>query len=115
MSPVTATVRVMSPEEIAARAGGETAFLRLPERSTVFAERAMRLRQLANGHAMGDFLNFMGELAQAQQRRLNQMPSMPLPDADALDRAAKAGVPPLVATDWPRDEAWHQVLRAAGQ
>lgn len=112
MSPVTATVRVMSPEEIAARAGGETVFLRLPERNTVFAERAMRLRQLATNHPMGDFLGFMADLAQAQQRRLNHMPTVPLPDAEALDRAAKAGVPPLPATDWPRDVAWHGVLRA---
>ena len=67
---VTATVRVMSPEEIAAKAGGETPFLHPPQRSTVFAERAMRLRQLARGHAMEDFLNFMADLAQAQQERL---------------------------------------------
>jgi FdhE protein len=112
VSPVTATVRVMSPEEIAARAGGETPFLRLPERSTVFAERAMRLRQLARGHAMGDFLNFMADLAQAQQRQLARMPTLPLPDRDALDRAARAGAPPLLATDWPRDPTWHGVLRA---
>jgi FdhE protein len=46
MSP-TATVRVMSPEEITARAGGQTPFLHLPQRSSGFAERAMRLRQLA--------------------------------------------------------------------
>jgi FdhE protein len=102
----------MSPEEIAARAGGDTPFLRFPERSTVFAERAMRLRQLARGHAMGDFLVFMAELAQAQQRRLADMPALPLPDGDALDRAARAGQPPLPATDWPRDPAWHEVLRA---
>jgi FdhE protein len=102
----------MSPEEIAARAGGETRFLRLPDRGTVFAERAMRLRQLASGHSMGDFLIFMADLAQAQQRQLSAMPSLPLPDAGALDRAARAGVPPLPATDWPRDPAWHDVLHA---
>ena len=41
----SATVRVMSPEEIVTRAGGETAFLRPPERASIFAERQMRLRQ----------------------------------------------------------------------
>ncbi|MGM3031581.1 formate dehydrogenase accessory protein FdhE domain-containing protein, partial [Bacillus cereus group sp. BC34] len=46
----------MSPEEIAARGGGETPTLRFPERATLFAERAMRLRQLASGHALGDYL-----------------------------------------------------------
>ncbi|MFY9459233.1 MAG: formate dehydrogenase accessory protein FdhE, partial [Aquabacterium commune] len=84
----SATVRVMSPEEIAARAGGETPFLVLPQRATVFAERAMRLRQLARGHAMGDFLAFMADLAEAQQAQLLAAPAMPVPDGAALDRAA---------------------------
>ena len=57
----TATVRVMSPEEIAARAGGQTPFLLWPERATLFAEREMRLRQLARGHAMVDFLGFLAD------------------------------------------------------
>lgn len=109
---VTATVRVMSAEEIAAKAGGETPFLQMPQRATLFAERAMRLRQLARGHAMEDFLVFMADLAQAQHTRLAQFPEVPLPDADALDRAAERGVPPLPASEWPRDAAWHSVLRA---
>lgn len=112
MTTASATVRVMSPEEIAARAGGETPFLRLPERGTVFAERAMRLRQLARGHAMEDFLSFMADLAQAQQACLVAGMAVPLPDRGALDRAALAGQPPLPAQDWPRDAAWHDVLRA---
>ncbi len=102
----------MSPEEIAARGAGETAYFHWPERSTVFAERAMRLRQLASGHAMSDFLVFMADVAQAQQARLLACPPMPIPDSVALDRAARRGVPPLSAADWPRDAAWHGVLRA---
>jgi FdhE protein len=109
---VTATVRVMSPEEIAARAGGATPFLHVPQRSTLFAERAMRLRQLARGHAMGDFLLFMADLAQTQHDRLAAFPSVPLPDDEALDRAARLGMPPLPASEWPRDPAWHGVLRS---
>ncbi|HRD97464.1 MAG TPA: formate dehydrogenase accessory protein FdhE [Rubrivivax sp.] len=106
-----ATVTVMSPEEIASRGSGDMPFLRWPERSTVFAERAMRLRQLAPGHAMADFLVFMAEVAQAQQNRLTQGLRVPLPDAAALDLAAQRGLPPLSATDWPRDPAWHALLR----
>ena len=108
----TATVRVMSPEEIAARAGGQTPFLLWPERATLFAEREMRLRQLALGHAMEDFLRFMAELAHAQQGALAGFPSVPLLDGAALDRAAKMGVPPLPAVDWPRDPAWRAALRS---
>jgi FdhE protein len=107
-----ASVRVMSPEEIAARGAGDTPYFQWPQRASLFAERAMRLRQLARGHAMGDFLDFAADIAQAQQARLAVMPSMPLPDADALDRAAREGRPPLSAADWPRDPAWHDVLRA---
>jgi FdhE protein len=108
----SATVRVMSPEEIAARPGGETPFFQWPQRASVFAERAMRLRQLARGHAMGDFLDFAADIAQAQQARLAAMPDLPLPDAAALDRAAHDGRPPLSAVDWPLDPAWRGVLRA---
>lgn len=108
----TATVRVMSPEEIAARAGGETPFLLWPERATVFAERAMRLRQLAGrGHAMQDFLQFMAEVALAQQQRLAAHPPVPLPTAQQLDAAARAGAAPLAPPDWPRDPAWRDGLR----
>ena len=108
----SATVRVLSPEEIATRAGGETAYLLTPARGSFFAERQMRLRQLAQDHAMGDFLRFMADIARAQQLRLQQFPAVPIPDAAALDQAAERGLPPLSATDWPRDRAWHRVLHA---
>lgn len=108
----TATVRVMSPEEIAARAGGQTPFLLWPERATLFAEREMRLRQLARGHAMEDFLGFVAELAHAQQETLAGFPEVPVPDAAALDHAARLGMPPLPAVDWPRDPAWREGLRS---
>jgi FdhE protein len=108
----TATVRVMSPEEIAARAGGEVPYFHWPARDTHFAERAMRLKQLARGHAMGEYLEFIGEVALAQQAALKAFPSaVPIPDAAALDKAAREGVPPLPASEWPRDPAWHGALR----
>lgn len=107
----SATVRVMSPEEIAARAGGETPFLHWPQRESVFAEREMRLRQLARGHAMEDYLGFLARIAHQQQGLLKTFPSVPLPDAQAADRAAQAGLPLIPAADWPRDPAWRQVVR----
>ncbi len=109
---VTATVRVMSAEEIAARAGGDTPYLLWPERSRLFAERAMRLRQLSRQHPMGDFLAFMGDLAMAQHEALECFPEVALPDEAALERAARQGAPTLPALDWPRDPAWRGALRA---
>lgn len=108
----SATVRVMSAEEIAARAGGQTPFLQPPQRASHFAERQMRLLQLASGHAMGDFLRFTAGLAGVQQRQLQTFAPVPVPDAAALDAAALAGRPPMPAADWPRHPAWRDALRA---
>jgi FdhE protein len=107
--PMT-TIRISTPEEIAARAGEQTPFVRLPERGAVFAERELRLRQLAAGHAMRDFLIFLADLAQAQQRVLNEGLKLAVPDAQELDGAAAAGAPPLPAADWPRPALWRDVL-----
>ena len=71
----------------------------------------MRLRQLAAGHAMRDYLIFVADIAQAQQRELNRGLAVPLPDRNALQRAAAAGMPPLPAADWPRPLVWLDVLR----
>ncbi len=108
---MTTTVRVLPAEEIAARAGGSTTHLRWPDRASLFAERQMRLQQLAAGHPMAEFLRFAAALCAAQQAELQQLPEPPLPDDAALARAAHDGVPPLPAAVWPRDAAWRAVLR----
>lgn len=107
----TATVRIMSAEEIAARGGGDIPFALWPERATFFAEREMRLRQLAPSHTMSEFLLFMAELCKAQHALLNQYPEVALPDDVVLDRAAQRAMPPLAAVDWARDPAWRSGLR----
>lgn len=107
----TATVRIMSAEEIAARSGGQTPFLALPQVASMFAEREMRLRQLAAGHAMSDFLLFAAELAHVQHDCLQGYAGVPLPSADEVARASKMGVPLLPAGDWPRAGIWRDELR----
>ncbi|MCP5271215.1 MAG: formate dehydrogenase accessory protein FdhE [Burkholderiaceae bacterium] len=108
----SATVRVMSPEEIAARAGGEVPYLLFPERATLFAERAMRLRQLAGTHPMGDYLRFIAELATVQQQLMGEGAGWAPPAAEALDQAALGGQPPLAASAGAPDARWHTVLRS---
>ena len=104
----TESTRLLSPEEIAVRAGQQVPFLRLPERSSVFAEREMRWRQLAASHAMRDFLMFMAELARAQQDVLNDYPAIRLPDTTELQNALRIGEPPVPAAHWPRDAEWRR-------
>lgn len=67
------TIRILSAEEITANAGGETTFLYLPQRSTVFAERAKRFHQLAQNHAMRDYLLFLADLTTAQDAVLQAL------------------------------------------
>lgn len=104
--------RLMEPEQIAMLAAGPAPqTLRLPEPG-LFAERALRLRQLAQDHAMRDYLLFAAELAQQQHEQLKQLPALHRPDAAALEAAAMAGLAPLDARRWARDPVWRQVLSA---
>lgn len=100
----TPTRRLLDPEQIAIQAGRQMPFLRLPERATVFAERALRLRQLAAGHPMRDYLLFVAELVDAQHRVLPTLAAVPA-SAEACDAAAHELRPPL-PWDGPREPGW---------
>lgn len=110
------TIPLLTPEEIAARAGREMPVLHLPVRVEVFAEREVRLRELAAGHAMRDYLLLLAELTRAQHELLQDHAEVPLPDAQALQAAVSVAKPPLPAELWPRDPCWraglHRLLDA---
>lgn len=109
----TVTTRVMSPEEIASQQMQEAPQLRLAVLGDVFRERELRLRQLAAGHAMRDYLIFMADLCAAQHRVLQiDRPALKLPSQDALAEAARQGVAPLSPQLHPRDACWHEDLSA---
>lgn len=110
-STTSTTQKLLSPEEIAVRAGEQLTFLHLPD-AGVFAARAVRLRQLADGHAMRDFLLFVAELADAQHRALKAGVAVPVPTAAQVDAAAREGRPLLPADTWARDAVWRDSLRA---
>lgn len=104
-------VRVLPAEEIISRGSGEPEPFIWPNRASWFAERSMRLKQLARqSGSIGAYLGLMAELVQAQHDCLNDLPEVPLPDAEALARAAEHGLPPLAVLDWKRDPIWHQIL-----
>lgn len=107
---MTHTARVLTPEEIAVRAPRGTPYLRLPDCASVFAEREVRLRQLAADHAMGDYLRFVAEVARAQHALLQDYPQVRLPSAQHLEAAARAAEAPLPAASWSRDPGWRQGL-----
>lgn len=83
--------------------------VRLPDRERVFARRAARLRERAHEHPLGDYLRLLAAVCDAQQAALARF--VATPPAEALvARAREHGMPPLLATDWPRDPQWRAVL-----
>jgi len=100
-----------TPEEIAAGAGSEIPYLRLPDRATVFAERAARLRALATGHPMQGYLELIAIVAEEQQRLLDRMPAVRLPPAATIALCNEHGMPPLNVLTHSRDPQWCNGLR----
>jgi FdhE protein len=108
----TTSRRLLTAEEIATQAGGAIPFLRLPVRASVFADRAARLRALAPGHAMADFLEFAACIADEQHALLGAMAPARLPDAERIAQCNAHGLPPLGFATLPRDPAWRTGLRS---
>jgi FdhE protein len=93
--------------------------LRLPKPARVFARRAERFLALAPGNTLGEYLQLLGRLAQAQVAALEVMPF----DSAALRSGRAEGgtaalrslgtgalALPLDATNHRRDPVWHDVL-----
>jgi len=106
---MTAT-NIIQPGEIG-QPVSEIPFLYLPERSAVFRDRAARLRSLAQGHTMQDFLLFVADISDAQQAALNSFPDVPLPATAQLKLCRDHGMPPLSVQSWQRAPAWQETLR----
>ncbi|KAA0941262.1 formate dehydrogenase accessory protein FdhE [Pseudomonas sp. ANT_H14] len=81
--------------------------LLLPRLNQHYQVRASRLVQLAEGHAMGDYLKFTAGIAAAQQRLLD---TFPLPDSANARLELIDGQAPLDHTRLHRDPYWQQVL-----
>jgi FdhE protein len=77
----------------------------LPAAGVLFGERGARLRQLAQGHVMADFLTAMADLADAQHVVASRRDGA-VPPGDALARSRDFGMPPLAALSHARDAVW---------
>jgi len=102
--------QILKPGEVTGPVPGIPHVL-LPDRATVFARRAARLGQLAEGHSLGEYLRFLASLAEAQQAALDAFPEVPLPSERELALAREHGLPPLSTASWPRASAWRDMLR----
>ena len=88
---------------------GDFPRLRLPA-GRLFTARADRLRHLAQGHGLEDFLAFTAQLVEAQQNLFDTYPDIPLPDRAFLQRCQEHGMAPLAPAGWALDPSWRPVL-----
>jgi FdhE protein len=77
--------------------------VRLPFSQRVFGARSARFRSLAPGHAIGDYLSALSQLADAQTAALTRV-------RFDLDGKSLQNEFPLHAGRWRRDEAWRRAL-----
>jgi len=102
--------RVLEPGEIETLAQRSIPRIRLPDRSFVFARRAARLRELAEGAAIGEYLHFLAVLVDAQHAASAHL-SEPRPTAAHIETAGEYHMPPIHASTWPRSPRWHECHR----
>lgn len=100
--------RILQPGEIEAL--DHTSFPRilLPQVSSLFAERAARVRQLADGNPIADYLQFVAQIMDAQHKAVNVV-EIGAPDAELMARAQEHSMPLLPAVD-TIDPVWQTVL-----
>jgi FdhE protein len=81
----------------------------LPDARVLFADRAARFLQVANGHPMADYLSLMGALVQAQHETIGRRSAPAIPEA-ALAQCRDYGMPPITALSHARDRQWRDDL-----
>jgi FdhE protein len=101
--------RILEPGQIETLAQASIPRIRSPDRDLVFARRAARLRWLAEGSALGDYLQFLATLVDAQHDALEHL-SVPLPTAAHIEKSGEHGMPPIHASTWPRGPQWRETL-----
>ncbi len=82
----------------------------LPSGVQLFADRAARFAQLAAGHPMGDYLQLMACIAQAQGNAFDER-AAPAVDSASLEQSRQFGMPPLSAQSLSRASQWRDDLR----
>lgn len=81
--------------------------LLFPRFETLYQNRTQRLKNLAENHPMGDYLNFIAELTTAQQKALMENP---LTVTHQFNEQQLSNAP-LNAKKWQRDNHWIELLK----
>jgi FdhE protein len=108
--------RILDPAQIEAFAATSVPRIRLPDPASLFARRGQRLRTLAEGHSLGDYLRLMAAVADGQQVALDALRAALVAEQFAqqlgrqIELAHEHRMPLLQAAGWPRQERWRAIL-----
>ncbi|PWB32369.1 formate dehydrogenase accessory protein FdhE [Pseudomonas sp. SDI] len=100
----------MNPADARSPGVGEIPAVLLPTADQRYARRAARLRQLADGHPMADYLRFVARIAEVQQQLLEQLP-LPSEAIAGLPARLGQGQAPLAWAQLARDAYWQRLLQ----
>jgi FdhE protein len=101
--------RILEPGQIETFARASIPRVRLPDSDALFARRAARLRKLSLDASIGDYLNFLAVLVDAQHAALARL-SVPPPDKAHIEQSREHGMPPIHASTWARPQQWRETL-----
>lgn len=102
--------KILEPGEIES-AAMTPPFVQLPP-TDLFAQRAMRLDSLAEGHPMSAYLSLLASVCRAQQTVLDAPPNLPGLNASHLSAALEHDMPPLAVDTLLHDSGWQTQLDA---
>lgn len=103
------TTTLLQPGEIEAAAGDIPELLLPP--ADRFLACAQRLEQLAEGHALGNYLRFVARLARVQQESLDTGTSTECPTPERLEQCRQYRMPPLAPAGLGLPEGWRDTAR----
>ena len=103
--------RILEPGQIESLSSRSVPRLRLPDRTTLFAARAARLRTLAAHSPIAGYLELMATLAAAQHAAVQSFEPR-VPDAARLATARTHGMPVAQAAGATPAPGWQAVLAA---
>ncbi|QIL78499.1 formate dehydrogenase accessory protein FdhE [Diaphorobacter sp. HDW4A] len=100
--------RILQPGEIESLDRTNPQRIRLPQPAQLFAERAARLEQKADGNPIADYLRFVAQIVRAQQKAAASVQTA-APDAVLIAQAQEHSMPLLPAASHI-DPVWQDVL-----
>lgn len=101
--------RILERGQIETLASRSIPRVRIPQRSRLFAERAARLRALAQASPIADYLRLCAVVADGQHAALHGFVAT-APSAAELALANEYRMPPLAPASWPRAAQWREAL-----